>query len=404
MEINILIIGFAWNTFHSPPCLSAIGEGLSDVVEISVKRGAVFMEQTNKGTILAVDDDPFVLSATSELLISRGYTVTALNDPREAVKKLQTTSFDIILSDIMMPKLNGIELLKIIHKNYPDTPVILMTAFAELDTAVNAIREGAFDFIIKPYKAEYLFFTIEKAIRFKKIIELEKNYKTLLEELVRERTKKLADALTSLKESSLEMVNRLTVVAEYRDTETGAHISRMGFYAQKIAGVLKMPASLIETIGQPAMMHDIGKIAIPDKILLKQGPLTKEEFEVIKTHTTIGYNMLAGSVHKNIQMAANIALNHHEKYDGLGYPRGLKGKEIPIEGMIVMICDVYDALMSKRPYKRAFSHDEAFKIITEGDGRTRPEDFDPVVLKAFKEAAPALEDIFHKNQELKPSI
>ncbi|MBI3397887.1 MAG: response regulator [Deltaproteobacteria bacterium] len=358
------------------------------------------MEQEKKGVILIVDDDPLVLSATAALLDGQGYSVATCNDPRNAINTMQIELFDIVLSDIKMPHITGVELLGMIHKLYPAIPVILMTAEAELDSAIDAIREGAFDFIIKPYRGEYLFITIEKALRYKRTIELEKNYKTLLEELVNERTRKLNDALKALKESSLETIRRLTTVAEYRDTDTGVHIARIGFYSQKIAEAMNIPQDFVEAIGQTSMMHDIGKIGIPDEILLKTGSLTAKEFEIIKSHTTIGYKMLAGSSHPNIQMAACIALYHHEKWNGGGYPKGLKGEKIPIEGRIVMICDVYDALMSKRPYKPPLEHKQAYEIITKGDGRTLPDDFDPKVMRAFKEVAPAFEEIFSTHQDI----
>ena len=357
------------------------------------------MTRENKGVVLVVDDDPHVLTATALLLNDRGYSTRACQDPRDAVRKLREDEIDIVLSDIKMPNITGIELLKKIHEVYPEMPVVLMTAYAELEIALDAIRQGAFDMIVKPYSSEYLLFTIDKAFRYKTIMNMEKNYKKILEETVNKRTEELAAALRELKEASIETIKRLTVVAEFRDTDTGTHILRIGEYARRLAEVLRMPGDFAEAISLTSMMHDIGKIGIPDSILLKKGPLDQDENVIMKTHTTIGHRMLSGSSHHNLQMAASIALTHHERWDGFGYPRGLKGEEIPMEGRIAMICDIYDSLRSARPYKPAFEHEKAVKIITEGDGRTMPGHFCPDVMAAFKENVQAFKEIYDSHTD-----
>ena len=252
------------------------------------------MKEESKGTILVVDDDPHVLAATSMLLDAKGYTAIACQDSREAVRRMVEANAEIVLSDIKMPNVTGIELLAKIHQISPEIPVILMTAYAELEVALDAIREGAFDMVIKPYNSDYLIFTIDKAVRYETVIKMEKHYKEMLEDTVEKRTAELANAMNMLKESSTEIIQRLSVVAEYKDTDTGIHINRIGYFAKRLSEAMNMPGDFVERIVDSSMMHDIGKIGISDSILIKPGRLEAHELEIIKTHTTIGHRMLSG--------------------------------------------------------------------------------------------------------------
>src|SRR4030065_1130908 len=282
------------------------------------------MSSENKASILAVDDNTFFLDAVRFILEGEMYDVVACTDPEEAVREFKEKRFDIVLTDIKMPKITGIELLETLHGLNSEIPVLLLTAYPELGVAVDAVKKDAFDFIIKPFEPEYLVHTVRKAGNHSRLIQMEKNYKIQLEEDVRKRTQELADAFTIVKNLNMEIVQRLTVVSEFRDEDTGEHIKRIGYYSGMIAEELGMPKDYVETITLASTMHDIGKIGIPDNVLLKPGPLTPEEWAVMKTHTTIGERMLLGSSQNALRMAGDIALFSHERWGGTGFPNWVK--------------------------------------------------------------------------------
>jgi putative two-component system response regulator len=353
----------------------------------------------NRGAILIVDEDQSILENISMLLKESGYQPVDSSSSREAITQLKENNFAAVIADIRMPEISGLELIDKIRNFNSHLPVILMTAFADLYESVDEIKLKAFDFILKPCEKKQILHTVAKAVHYHRLIILEKNYNTKLEDSVMEKTRELTSTLDLLKNNGREMMKRLAIITEFRDIDTRAHIKRIGLYSQKLSEALSMPEDFIKTIKFASALHDVGKVVIPDSVLLKPGELTEKEFEIIMKHTTIGAKMLSGSSYPGIQMAASIALTHHEKWDGKGYPKKLKSEKIPIEGRIVFLADRYDAIRSKRPYKPPVDHQDAVGILMEGHEISKPEHFDPAVLNAFSAVSPEFERIYdtHKS-------
>ncbi len=343
--------------------------------------------ESAKTKILVVDDAPLLLETIRNILQDQGYEVTTVGGGVAALGKIMTERYDLVITDNMMPELTGLELTARIHAQYRNLPVILMTGYSDVKTAIDAIKQGVFDFVTKPFQATYLVNTVKKAVEYSRLLEMEKNYKIMLENSVQAKT---ADLLTMTQ----EIISLMGTAAEFRDADLGPHITRVGHYAAVIATAMHLPNDYAESLRHAGALHDIGKIGIRDAILLKPGPLTSEESETMKQHTVIGHRMLLKSSEPIMRLAASIALNHHERWDGSGYPRGLKGQDIPLEARIVTMADQYDSLRSSRPYKRGLTHEEALRVMIDGDERTRPEHFDPQVYRTFIKLAPTFEKIF----------
>ena len=328
-------------------------------------------------TILIIDDQLTSRRILQQLVstLERNIVVEAFANPIEALGWTTKKTADLVLVDYKMPEMNGVDFIRKFRTSpaCAHIPVIMVTSIDDISVRYEALEAGATDFLMKPVDHH------ECRARCRNLLTQSQQYK-IISDRSRWLERRVAEATSEIRLRERETLLRLARAGEYRDEETGNHIIRMAKYSRIIAEQLGFSEEEAEVLEMSAPMHDIGKIGIRDGILLKPGKLTTEEFEIMKSHTTIGYEILKDSPSKFLQMGGVIALGHHEKFDGTGYPYGSKGEEIPIEARIVAVADVYDALVSVRPYKNAWSMQAALEYMESHSGKH----FDPECFAAFK--------------------
>ena len=343
-------------------------------------------EQILNAKILIIDDNVLNVQILKKILSDAGFfNLTLTTDASQALALYQEIIPDLVLLDFKMPHFNGIEVMKQFHAVDPDgyMPVIMITAEQDETLRGRAFQAGAKDFLRKPYDR------LDVILRSRNLIETRKLYNQIrgqnqtLEENVKERTK-------DLYQTRMDVVWRLAKVAEFRDEHTGEHINRMSKYAHVLARSLGLSLGQCDLILNTVVLHDIGKVAVPDAILLKPAKLEPQEFELMKKHTVWGAQMLTGSNSVFLKMAETIALTHHERFDGNGYPNGLRSDGIPLVGRIAAVADVFDALTSSRPYKKAWEFEDAFAEIKRLNGSH----FDPRLVEAFVDYKKEVEAIY----------
>jgi len=348
-----------------------------------------------KAKILIIDDEQANITLLEDILDNEGYShFKSTQDSRKALDMYKEIRPDLVLLDLNMPHLDGFQVMEQLKEVEKDSyaPILVLTAQADRNIRLNALAAGARDFIEKPFDITEVVHRISNMLEIRLLHNQVRNQNQILEKKVEIRTHEL-------EETRREAILRLGRAAEYRDNETGMHVIRMSRLCHKLAEEIGLSEEDCQLILQASPMHDVGKIGVPDEILLKPGKLDKKEWEIMKKHPEIGAEILSGSHSSLMQMAETIALTHQERWDGSGYPRGLKGEEIPISGRIVAICDVFDALTSKRYYKEAYSIEKSMQIIEEGKGK----DFEPRLVDAFKKVPPNMIRIIKELPDTEPA-
>ncbi len=322
--------------------------------------------------ILVLDDQEIIRVQLKRILKKNGFTTLEASDAHAALEILNREPVDLLLSDIRMPGMTGLDLVHALAHRMPDIAVVMVSGMDNLEMAMECLQFGAYGYVLKPFKTSGILIAVANALR-RRMLELEhRDREEILARKVREQTEEI-------RASREEISYRLLSASEHRDNETGAHVRRIGLFAAQMTRLLGWDTEGVDCILAAAPMHDIGKIGVPDRILQKGGPLTDEEWILMKTHTTMGANILRDSSVPFIQMGARIAASHHERFDGTGYPMGLKGTQIPLEGRLISLVDVYDALCSKRVYKPAWTEEETLGYLQEQGGKH----FDPEILGLF---------------------
>ena len=332
---------------------------------------------TNGARILVVDDEEPIRNLLRRVLEAQGYACAVAASTGEARELLDGDGdgFALVLSDVNMPGESGIDLAHHVLDHHPDVAVVMVTGLDDRSYVDLALEHGAYGYVLKPFKPNELAINVANALR-RRALEIEnRNQREQLEQTVLQRTAALQDTISSLESTERELrrlqeeaIHRLSAAAEFRNQETGEHIARMSSYCRLLAQLAGLDAERAELLRIASPMHDVGKIGIPDAVLLKPGGLSDEERVLMQSHTVIGHRILAGSGAELLDLAAVLALTHHEKVDGTGYPNALEGDDIPIEGRIVAVADVFDALTSNRVYRPAFTEDAARRVLEDGRG------------------------------------
>src|SRR5216684_3318786 len=335
--------------------------------------------EVSKGLVLIVDDEEAIREVVSTLLQTQGYECSAVGNGRLAVEHLKQNSTDLVLSDMLMPEMDGLQLLSWLRSHDGEIPMIMVTAMHDVSTALESIRCGAYDYILKPFEKDQLFLSVRRALEHRRLLLENRHYQRNLEQLVEQRTGELKKALSELEQSYDATLEALGGALDLKDSETVGHCKRVTAFTMALAKAMNLPLETLPQIARAAFLHDIGKMAIPDRILQKQGPLNDEERGVMRTHCEIGHKMLLRIPF--LREVAEIVLSHQEFYDGSGYPRGLRGDEIPLGARIFAVADALDAMISDRPYRRALSVDHARDEIQRCSGTQ----FDPAVVEVFIE-------------------
>jgi putative nucleotidyltransferase with HDIG domain len=327
--------------------------------------------------VLVVDDEEAIREVVSTMLESKGYHCTAVQNGRAAQDQIKRATPDLVLSDMIMPEMDGIKLLEWMRQYDPDVPVIMVTAIHDISTALEAIRRGAYDYILKPFEKDQLFLGVGRALQHRRLVIENRSYQRSLEQQVEERTAQLTSAIEQLEQSYDDTLEALGSALDLKDAETEGHCQRVTAFCISIAKEMPVPGPYLAVLARAAFLHDIGKMAIPDGILRKPGPLNDDEKQIMRKHCEIGYTMLIRIPF--LRDAAEIVLAHQEFYDGSGYPRGLKGDQIPLGARIFTIADSLDAMISDRPYRRALPMSHAREEIQRCSGSQ----FDPAVVDVF---------------------
>src|SRR6202453_1837651 len=327
--------------------------------------------------VLVVDDEAPVRTMIAAALERQGYTVEQAADGRYALDALELNTFNLVLTDIVMNDVNGIALLERIHALQPNLPVVMVTAVHDISVAIDSMRRGAYDYLLKPFEREQLLNTVERALNHRQALQDSHNYQQNLEQVVRARTEMLRQAMENLEHSYDVTLEALGDALDLKDSETEGHSKRVTAYTIALARAMGIGPAQIKIIARGAFLHDIGKMAIPDEILRKPGKLTSEEQDVMREHCARGYNMLRKIPF--LAESAEIVFSHQEHFDGSGYPNSLHGVEIPIGARIFAVADTLDAITSDRPYRKARSFDAAREEILRCSGTQ----FDPAVIEVF---------------------